>query len=238
LGLILFSCAKDEKIKSELFEISYTKRITKEKAKLVAKYVATQQQESHFLDGVSKIKIDSNFYSYQLYFSGDSLTDKQNSFQVFAKFMSDDILDSADVHVFVTDKSFSKIRNSYRFAPNSVIYGRQEGVSKYAKISIPPKMSPHIPRALVDELRVNEPGLFVTGDTLEINIDYQKGDVIVDIYANLGKINIDTLKRQFKDAYCSSLIYDILFYYTPTYINIRDKNTREVNFVNAHGVQR
>ena len=59
MGLVPFSCVKDEKIKSELFEISYTKRITKEKAELVAKYVDTQQQESHFLDGVSKIKITS-----------------------------------------------------------------------------------------------------------------------------------------------------------------------------------
>ena len=237
LVLIFFSCSKDAKIKSELFEVTYTERIPKEKAELVSNYIDVRQKESHFLDRVSKIKIDSSYYSYQLYLSGDSLADKPNLFQVFAKFISDDILDSVDVHVFVTDDSFSKIEQGYRFTPGSVIYGRQEGVSKYAKISIPAEMSTHIPRALVDELRVNKPELFATTDTLEINIDYKKDDVIVDIYARIDKINIDTLKRQFKDAYCASLIYDIMFAYTPTYINIRDKNTRKVQFVSAHGTQ-
>lgn len=155
-------------------------------------------------------------------------------FQALAKLISDDILDSAQVQVFITDESFSEIKRGYQFSNSFVIYRRSIGKTKEARISIPAEMSPHVGNALLDELRVNEPELFRTGDTLEIDVSYGKGNVIVDIYASLDKKSIDTLKQQFSDAYCSSLIYDILFMYTPTYIHVRDKNTRDVKFVKTN----
>jgi hypothetical protein len=89
-------------------------------------------------------------------------------------------------------------------------------------------MGEHVPRALVDEFRVNKTELFVTGDTLEVDINRSKGNVVVDIYVDTENVNIDTLRRQFTADNCSLLIYDILFEYSPTYIYVRDKRSGKV----------
>jgi hypothetical protein len=233
--LTFVSCSTDNKVESSLFDITYTSRVKPKSAQEIAEYISFRQKHSGYLDGVSKIKIDSNFYSYQLFLAGHDSILKKNAFQAFAKLMSDDLLDSAAVHIFITDDSFSDIKIAYKFSDQFISYGRQEGVSRNLKISFPGEMGTHVPRALFDELRVNQPELLKNGDTLIIDIDRKGRDYTVDIYVNTENLNVEILRRQFKEAYCASLIYDILFEYNTTYITVHDRKTKDPIFVAKHG---
>jgi len=241
LGLcFLFCCTTDKKTKTKYFDIYFTERIAVKNHERFSNYIDTERELNGGLKGISKIKIDSNFYSYQLYLPCENslINDKKMKFDIksYAKVMSDHLLDSAAVHVFLTDDNFN-VKESFRFDSKSIHYIRTIS-NGYFKITFPENVDWHIPQALADELRVNQPELLKSKDTIRIQIEDKRESVSVDIYVDLNEVNLDTLRTQFNNAYCASLIYDILFAYTPTYVNVRDKKTKDVKFVNAHGVRK
>jgi len=237
---LLCSCTTDKKIRTKYFDIYFTDNVGIENREKFSAYIDEERELNDGLKGISKLKIDSNFYCYQLYLScNDSIFNhKKVKFELesYAKAMSDHLLDSAEIHIFLTDDDF-KIKRSFPFDSKSIHYMRTIS-NGYFEITFPDNVGWHIPQALADELRVNQPELLKSSDTIKIDIEDRKESVTVDLYVDFNEVDLDTLRTQFNNAYCASLIYDILFAYTPTYVNVRDKATKKIKFVNAHGVRK
>jgi hypothetical protein len=241
LIILGWSCTNSNEIEKEGVKFVYSKHVKDELANSIFDYFIQQKKENDWigLDKIESVKIDSAYYSYLLYLNCKDIDSvliserRKGRYQAFAKFLSDELLDSARVHVFLTDNSF-KVKEGLPFNPKSfvVIEKYYVQVNGKTKIQVKGDFIDVLATGLREELLVNKPELFKDSDTLEIHVNKNNDHVKVNIYINPNKVNIDTLIHQFQNT--EPLIYDILFSYTPTYFNIVDKYTKQNLQVLAH----
>lgn len=242
---ICFSCNSPQKLEKEGITFIYTDSVRKELADSISDYFASRKNRKDFdwagLEKVKSVKIDSAYYSYLLYLNLSNLDSvlideqKKASYKAFAKFLSVDRLDSARVHIFLTDDNF-EVKEGLPYDPKSytVIESYYTYHNGKTKIQVKGEFIDMVAKGLYDELYINKPELFKSIDSLYIELGKKDVDVEVNIFVDPKRINLDTLVNQFERS--NSLIYDVLFSYNPAYFNIIDKDSKENLKVIAHRI--
>ncbi|MFD2516001.1 hypothetical protein ACFSRY_19165 [Pontibacter locisalis] len=245
LTSIFYSCSTPSEVEKGGINFTYSDMISKAVADSISTYfVSTKQNESMKwvgLEKVNSVKIDSAYYSYLLYLNVSDLDtvlkDKMRKarYQAFAKFLSEDVLDSTRVHVFLTDDSF-EVKEGLPYDPKAFVvidtyYTYTKGK---AVVHVTGGFERVVPRGLYDEFYINKPEMFKSADTLHIEIGKKKDNTEVNILIDPKEVDVNALLKQFDKS--DPLIYDVLFSYQPTYFNIVDKGIKENLKVIAHGI--
>lgn len=221
---VLFSCSSSfDQVDGQKFGLSVNQSLSEELVLQAENFFI--ENDSNFswveFEKIKAIRLDSNYFSYQLYIEIDNLEDssERENYKPITELISEDVFHDNPVHIFLTKPDFETIY-SVAFTEDYwedkfTIYDFQ---SIHCKAFEP--LSENFCYGIIDVLNQAYPPILNNTDTLIINSEIRNEQYVVDVFLKKSNIDVDSLIKSFNKY--PALPFNLLFQYHTGIINFRD----------------
>ncbi len=221
---VLFSCSSQfDEVDGQKFRLSVTQGLSEELVIQAENFFIENDSNFTWVDfeKIKAIRLDSNYFSYQLYIEIDNFEDSslREKYKPVTELISEDVFHDNPVHIFLTKPDFETVYSvaytKYYWEDKFTIYNVQ---NIHCKAFEP--LSENFCYGIIDMLNQAYPPILNNTDTLIINSEIINEQYVVDVFLKKSNIKVDSLIKSFSKY--PALPFNLLFQYHTGIINFRD----------------